>query len=156
MSPSCKNDVTAFRFRANDLGAAIARFPSLSAALFWANAHEESILAERIVSLGRRSARARTAHVLCEVIARLEIIGIEDPERLIVPISQDDFSDILGISIVHMNKTLRGLERDGVISFRNATLNVMDRARLEAEAGFESGYLHFTRRSDPRSLILEA
>lgn len=150
----CKTDVTAYRFRSNQLGAAIARHPSLSAALFWANSHEESMLAERIVSLGRRSARARTAHVLCEIITRLEIIGVEDAEQLIVPISQDDFSDILGISIVHMNKTLRGLERDGVISFRNALLVVMDRPRLEVEAGFEAGYLHFTQRKDARLTLL--
>jgi len=148
---SCKTDVTAYRFASNELGDAIGRYPALSAALFWANAHEESMLAERIVSLGRRSARARTAHVLCEFISRLEIVGVEDIERLIIPISQDDFADILGISIVHMNKTLRALERDGVISFRNALLMVMNRDRLEAEAGFEAGYLHFTRRMDSRS-----
>lgn len=146
---SCKTDVTAYRFRADELSAAISRHPALSAALFWVNAHEESMLAERIVSLGRRSARARTAHVLCEIITRLEIIGIEDAEQLIVPISQDDFADILGISIVHMNKTLRGLEHDGVISFRNSMLIIMDRPRLTAEAGFEDGYLHFTRRKKP-------
>ncbi len=147
---SCKTDVSAYRFSGDLLGEAISRRPSLSAALFWANTHEESMLAERIVSLGRRSARARAAHVLCEIIARMEIIGIEDAERLIVPMSQEDFADVLGISIVHMNKTLRGLERDGVIAFRNAILAVMDRDRLEAEAGFEAGYLHFTRRADAR------
>lgn len=147
---SCKTDVAAFRFPGDQLSDAISRHPSLYAALFWANAHEESMLAERIVSLGRRSARARAAHVLCEIIARMEIIGIDDAQRLIVPMSQDDFADVLGISIVHMNKTLRGLERDGVIAFRNAILLVMDRKRLEAEAGFEAGYLHFTRRTDAR------
>ncbi len=147
---SAKTDVVAFRFDAGELGRALAVDPRLSAALFWVNAHEESMLAERIVSLGRRSARQRVAHVLCEFVARLEIIGIEDPERVAIPISQTDFSDILGISLVHTNKTLRALERDNVITFRNAVLMVLDRARLEAEAGFEAGYLHFTRRTDRR------
>lgn len=145
---SCKSDVTAYRFSSSQLGAALSRDAILSSALFWANAHEESMLAERIVSLGRRSARQRTAHVLCEFMARLEIIGIEDVAQLAIPLSQDEFSDILGISIVHMNKTLRALERDGILSFRNAMLMVMDRDKLEAEAGFEKGYLHFTRRTD--------
>lgn len=144
----CKTDVRAFRFSSARLGTALARDPRLGTALIWANAYEESMLAERIVSLGRRSARARTAHVLCEIVSRLEIIGVDEVEKMIVPISQEEFADILGISVVHVNKTLRGLERDGVLSFRNAVLTIMDRRKLEFEAGFEKGYLHFTRRDD--------
>jgi len=145
---SCKTDIAAYRLPADRLGNALTRDAMLSAALFWVNAHEESLLAERIVSLGRRSARQRTAHVLCELMSRLEIIGFSDPERFVVPMSQEEFADILGISIVHMNKTLRAFERDGVISFRNSLLLVLDRIKLEQEAGFESGYLQFTRRAD--------
>lgn len=145
---SCKTDVAAFRLPADRLGNALSRDAMLSAALFWVNAHEESLLAERIVSLGRRSAKQRTAHVLCELISRLEIIGITDPEMFVIPMSQEEFADILGISVVHMNKTLRTFEREGVISFRNAILMVRDRKKLEIEAGFDNGYLHFARRED--------
>lgn len=145
---TCKTDIAAFRLSSARLGKALTRNAMLSAALFWVNAHEESLLAERIVSLGRRSARQRTAHVICELIARLEITGIVNVEQLLIPISQEDFSDILGISIVHTNKTLRALERDGILSFRNAVLMVHDRKRLEQEAGFDDGYIQFTRRTD--------
>ena len=145
---SCKTDIAAYRLPADRLGNALTRDSMLSAALFWVNAHEESLLAERIVSLGRRSARQRTAHVLCELMSRLEIIGITDPEKFVIPMSQEEFADILGISVVHMNKTLRAFERDGVISFRNSLLLVLDRLKLEQAAGFESGYLQFTRRTD--------
>lgn len=148
---SCKTDIAAYRLPADLLGNALSRDPMLSAALFWVNAHEESLLAERIVSLGRRSARQRTAHVLCELMARLEIIGVTDPEKFIIPMSQEEFADILGISIVHMNKTLRAFEREGILSFRNALLLVLDRTKLEEAAGFEGGYLQFTRRTDRRA-----
>lgn len=148
---SCKTDIAAYRLPADRLGTALSRDAMLSAALFWVNAHEESLLAERIVSLGRRSAKQRTAHVLCELMSRLEIIGVTDPEKFVIPISQEEFSDILGISVVHMNKTLRAFERDGVISFRNALLLVRDRQKLEQAAGFESGYLQFTRRTDRKA-----
>ena len=144
----CKTDVSAFKFSGDELGATLSSDPMLAAALFWVNAHEESLLAERIVSLGRRSARQRTAHVLCEFLSRLEVIGVENLEEVIIPLSQDEFSDILGISIVHMNKTLRALARDGILTFRNSLLVVLDRGKLEAEAGFDGGYLHFTRRED--------
>lgn len=145
---SCKTDLVAYRFSAEKLGSALTRHAILSSALFWVNAHEESLLAERIVSLGRRSARERAAHILCEIISRLEIAGVGDVFRLFIPLSQTDFADILRISLVHMNKTLRRLEQDQIISFRNATLRVLDRERLEQEAGFDSGYVQFTRRTD--------
>ncbi|MEM6941925.1 MAG: Crp/Fnr family transcriptional regulator [Pseudomonadota bacterium] len=144
----CQTDVRTYRFSSDRLGQALAQNAILSAALFWVNAHEESLLAERIVSLGRRSARQRTAHVICELVSRLEIAGVEDVTQLLIPLSQVDFADVLGISIVHMNKTLRSLERDQILTFRNATLRVQDRARLEAEAGFDDGYIQFTRRND--------
>ena len=73
---------------------------------------------------------------------------ITDVDQFIIPLSQEDFSDILGISLVHMNKTLRALERDQILSFRKGVLRVLDRARLEMEAGFDDGYIQFTRRND--------
>lgn len=146
----CKTPIVAYRFDSRELSREFHAHGELAAALFWANAQEESILAERIVSLGRRTARERIAHVLCEFIARLELIGLDDIERLIIPISQDEMSDILGISIVHTNKTLRALERDEIISFRNSVLVVKNHQLLRREAGFEGGYLHFTQRTDVR------
>ena len=143
-----KTDILAFRFDPRELSEALKSDASLAAALFWVNTQEESILAERIVSLGRRNARQRVCHVLCEFISRLEIIGVADASQLVIPLSQEEFSDILGISVVHANKTLKALERDEIISFRNAILMVQDRVALEREAGFEDGYLHFTRRAD--------
>lgn len=134
----------------------IGTFPSFAAALFWVDAHEESILAERVVSLGARSARERTAHVLCEFVTRMEIVGVSDLTSIIMPISQNDFSDILGMSLVHMNKTLRSLENDGVIAFRNEILTVNDMDALQHIAGFDSGYLHFTDRKDRVSRLKQS
>lgn len=146
----CKTAVTAFRVEPAALREALRDQPELASALMWVNAHEESMLAERIVSLGRRSARARAAHVLCEFVARLEIIDQISFPELAIPISQEDFSDILGISLVHTNKVLRALDRDGVIAFRMGMLMIHDRKALERIAGFDDGYLHFTRRDDLR------
>ncbi len=142
-----RTHVTAYRVAPQRAREAFHSVPNLSAALFWANAHEESMLAERIVSLGRRSARVRTAHVLCEFVARLEILDEVSFPELAIPISQEDFSDILGISLVHMNKVLRALDREGVITFRNGMLMLHDRRQLQRIAGFDAGYLHFTRRT---------
>jgi CRP-like cAMP-binding protein len=140
-----KTEVTAYFIHKDDLRAVLGRDPMLAAAIFWVTAHEEAMLAERIVSLGRRSVRVRTAHVLCEFISRLEIIDAELADEVLIPLTQEDFSDILGTSLVHTNKTLRSLDRDGIIQFRQGLLRINDRRELERTAGFERGYLHFTR-----------
>lgn len=140
-----KTEVQAYFVDAERLRRVLGRDPGLSAAIFWVSAHEESMLAERIVSLGRRSVRARTAHVLCEFISRLEIIDETMVDEILIPLTQEDFADILGTSLVHTNKTLRGLDRDGIIQFRQGLLRISDRHGLARTAGFDSGYLHFTR-----------
>lgn len=140
-----KTEVQAFYISPDRLRAVLGRDPGLAAAIFWVSTHEESMLAERIVSLGRRSVRARTAHVLCEFISRLEILDDRMVDELLIPLTQEDFADILGTSLVHTNKTLRGLDRDGIIQFRQGLLRINDRRALERTAGFERGYLHFTR-----------
>jgi CRP-like cAMP-binding protein len=146
-----KTHLTAYFVERDVLRGVLGRDPELAAAIFWVSAHEESILAERIVSLGRRSVRVRTAHVLCEFISRLEIIDGDHGNEMLIPLTQEDFADILGTSLVHTNKTLRSLDRDGIIQFRQGLLRVIDRRQLERTAGFERGYLHFTRVRPPRA-----
>jgi CRP-like cAMP-binding protein len=146
-----KTEVTAYLIEKEVLRGVLGRDPELAAAIFWVSAHEESILAERIVSLGRRSVRVRTAHVLCEFLSRLEILDEEMASEILIPLTQEDFADILGTSLVHTNKTLRSLDRDGIIRFRQGLLRIGDRRRLERTAGFERGYLHFTRIRSPRA-----
>lgn len=149
-----KTEVTAFLIEREVLRAVLGRDPDLAAAIFWVTAHEESMLAERIVSLGRRSVRVRTAHVLCEFISRLGIIDEAHANEVLIPLTQEDVADILGTSLVHTNKTLRSLDRDGIIQFRQGLLRISDRRRLEMTAGFERGYLHFTRDCPPRAAAI--
>jgi CRP-like cAMP-binding protein len=149
-----KTEVTAYYIERSVLRGVLGRDPDLAAAIFWVTAHEESILAERIVSLGRRSVRARTAHVLCEFISRLEMIDARHTDEILIPLTQEDFADILGTSLVHTNKTLRSLDREGIIQFRQGLLRIRDRQQLERTAGFEDGYLHFTRARPARAAAM--
>ncbi|MGF1501810.1 MAG: Crp/Fnr family transcriptional regulator [Paracoccaceae bacterium] len=140
-----KTPVETYHIEPDRLREVFRRDPDLAAAVLWVTAHEEAVLAERVVSLGRRGARMRAAHVLCEIIARIEVVEPINPERVMVPISQEEFADILGVSVVHANKTLRALDREGLIAFRNGILAVKDRPALERCAGFDNGYLHYGR-----------
>lgn len=143
---TAQTDVTAFPIAPEDLRAVLAADADLACALFWVSAREECILAERIVSLGRRSAKVRMAHVLSELVARISIVEDLEMNDIMMPMTQEDLADILGLSVVHTNKTLRALHREGILSFRNGILRLHDRNALERLAGFEDGYLHFTVR----------
>jgi CRP-like cAMP-binding protein len=132
------------------------RHPGLAEALVWANAHEEALLAERVVSLGRRDATQRLAHVLCEIVARLDLLqpdqaGMRHGDVLSLPLIQEDFADILGISVIHVVRTFKRLSEIGAVAYRSRRLVLSDLAKLRQVAGFESEYLHFTRRRDSRA-----
>jgi len=126
--------------------------PELALALSWTNAHEEALLAERITSLGRRTARQRMAHLFCELYRRVELLGLNEGNGLRLPITQDELADTLGLSAVHVNRTLRQLRAEQMISLDGQQLRIHDMKGLERVAGFDAGYLHFTEQRPSRFL----
>lgn len=80
---------------------------------------ERSILSERIVSLGRRTAYERTAHLLVELCARLDPENWEFGSHTELPVTQEMLADLLGLSLVHVNRTLRRLRKDGHVATGN-------------------------------------
>lgn len=134
------------------------RCPELSAAVRWCNAREESILMERLISLGRRSAYERTAHVLLELCRRLHLLGLAPRHRFHFPVTQQLLADVLGLSTVHVNRTLRQMQSDGlirVLTNRGMEMDIQDYDRLCHIAGFDDGYLHFTEISPAARRDLE-
>lgn len=141
---TAKTRVRAFAMDRQPFGALLSVDPTLAVALSWANAQEEAVLAERLTSLGRRSAQERIAHLFCELWRRLHLLGLTDNDRFPLPITQEDLADTLGLSAVHVNRTLRQLRSEGLIETGSNHVRVLSMAGLEAVAGFEDGYLHFT------------
>ncbi|MGY2052038.1 Crp/Fnr family transcriptional regulator [Methylobacterium sp. JK268] len=102
---------------------------------------EEATLRTWLANLGSRSALERTAHLFCEIGTRLRMIGLAQEAQVDLPMTQLDLSLTLGMSTVHMNRTLHELRRRGIADLRGRTLHLLDRARLEAVAEFDPGYL---------------
>jgi CRP-like cAMP-binding protein len=150
-----KTNVWLCRLEAEDFRTMMARHPGLAEALVWANAHEEALLAERVVSLGRRDATQRLAHVLCEIVARLELIERHHGDILSLPLIQEDFADILGISVIHVLRTFKRLAELGAVEYRSRKLVLLDTAKLRHIAGFENEYLYFSQRNDARRTAAE-
>jgi len=119
------------------------RHPGLAAAIAWTMGQEESILAERVVSLGRRDSLEKLAHALCELDARLSAIGQMRGRTIELPLNQEDFADILGISVIHVNRTFRRLSEDKTAEYRKGSIDLLDKQRLVEISSFDPNYLHF-------------
>ena len=94
---------------------------------------------ERMLSLGRRTARARLAHLMCEVAARG--VGEEPGHVYALPVTQNDLADLLGLSVVHVNRILQGLRRESLLEFSRGRLRILNVAELERVAAFDPTYL---------------
>lgn len=122
------------------------QFPRVRAALRWASLVEESIAREWIVNVGQRSAEARAAHLICETYCRMDALGLAQNLSFDFPLAQVELADALGISPVHVNRTLQDLRRKELIVLADRRLTILDLDGLTAVSGFDTGYLHLASR----------
>ncbi len=116
--------------------------PFVSVALWWSSLQQTAILRERIASIGRRDAHARIAHLVCEIFERLRLVGETVDHRYMLPVTQVELADALGMSEVHANRMLRRLQQEQLIGTDHRTINIPDLAALKTAAGFDARYLH--------------
>ena len=120
--------------------------PHLTRVFWFATNLDACIHREWEVSLGRRSAIERTAHLLCELRARLEVVGLADKTGFALPITQAELSECLGLTSVHVNRVLRDLRERGLCEFRSGRVTISDLGGLEAVAEFDPAYLYLEKR----------
>jgi len=119
--------------------------PHLARMLWFSTVLDASIQRETILSVGRRSAIARIAHLMCELSTRLGIIGLGDRRGFPLPIKQLDVADATGLTSVHVNRMLKQLRDEEIMTFRNGLVTIHDWDRLVATAEFDPIYLHIER-----------
>ena len=117
-------------------------YPHIGEALCWFGALENSMLAERNASLGRRSAQSHLAHLFCELLVRLTVVGQARGNEYTLPVTQEDMADVLGLTSVHLNRMLQGLKAGGLIERCSQNLVIRNWGALRREAGFKVDYLH--------------
>jgi hypothetical protein len=117
--------------------------PRIGAALWWCALQEEAISRERIVALGRRSARGRVAYLLCELVWRQRAVERGEDDAMRLPLTQVELADTLGLTSVHVNRIMRGFREDNLITLARRRLTLLDVERLQEIAGFNQDYLHF-------------
>lgn len=120
------------------------RHPNIARALRIARSVDEAVAREWLVSVGRRSARERLAHLFCELAVRLGAVGLADADGYELPLTQVALSDTMALTSVHVNRTLREMRREGLIELKGRRLVILDAERLRAVAEFDAAYLRQT------------
>ncbi len=123
--------------------------PALTRAFWWCSLVDEAVLREWIVNVGSRPAEQRIAHLFCELHARLKAVGLTSDGSFVLPITQTELGDTVGLTAVHANRSLRALREAGLVTFRDDIVQMNDMARLQAFAGFNPNYLHLNRKRQP-------
>ena len=121
-----------------DLDRLMAQYPTLGLALWRATMLETSISRQRLLNVSRRSALQRVAHLLCELLARREAIGINGA---IIPLTQIELADAAAISVVHINRIFQDLRKLGAVSRNSRAIEIVNRERLVELASFDGHYL---------------
>ncbi|MBU0585325.1 MAG: Crp/Fnr family transcriptional regulator [Alphaproteobacteria bacterium] len=131
-----------------DLTALTEKAPHLTRLLWLSTTVDAAIQREMIASIGRRTPLKHLCHLICELYLRFEVVGLAESGRFQLALTQSDVADVLGLSVVHTNRTIRALRATGFVSWRNFDIEIKDFERLADLAGFDPTYLSLV--SEPR------
>ena len=122
--------------------------PNVGMAMWHDTLVDGSIFREWIANVGRRDARTRVAHLLCEISLRLKVAGIGESTEYELPMTQEELADCVGLTPVHVNRTLKGLASENLIVRKSSRgIKIGDWRKLADAGDFDSNYLHLTDRT---------
>lgn len=111
------------------------RSPRIAASLFLSAQKERIALMEALAVMGQADASVRLAATLSGLFDRLEALGETDGDSFRLPLTQREIGEVLGITTVHANRTLRQLETTGLIARSDQRIRLIDREKLRRLAG---------------------
>lgn len=115
--------------------------PHLTRLLWLDTLVDGAIHREWIVAMGRRAKTSHLAHLVCELFMRLKVVNRTKGLSFRLPLTQAELADVLGLSVVHMNRIIRDLRKLGVINWVDHTLTIVDWDKLQEIAEFDPTYL---------------
>lgn len=134
-------DVLVYEAPASALVATIARSEHLARFFIAEEARHKAIILEHLTNLGRRNALGRTAHLLLELGARLQAVGLADETGYDCPLTQNDLADALGLTAIHVNRMLRELREADLLSFHKGKVEFLNANALRNLSGFDQDYI---------------
>ena len=147
--PNCNSfasitELSVFEVSGPALGKTLNTLPGLSGFFTRALARQNSIVTEHLTNAGRRSALVRTGHYLLELEARLAGFGEVTELGYDCPLTQHELADALGLTAIHVNRTLRELREHDLVSFRSGFVEFLNRLKLVKISGFDKEYLRIS------------
>ncbi len=128
------------------------RRPAVGKALWLETLVEGSISREWIMNIGRRDALTRMAHLLCEFAYRLDAVEIGPQCNYELPMTQEQLADAVGLTPVHVNRTLKALDAAGLTKRSKRSVIIVDLKKLADTGDFRSTYLHLPQHALPQHL----
>jgi CRP-like cAMP-binding protein len=116
--------------------------PRVGRAMWLDTLVDASIYREWVLNVGRRPALKRIAHLLCEFARRLEVAGLGTKDGYQFPMTQEQLADAVGLTPVHVNRTLKQLEAQDLIVRHKRFIEIPDWERLRTASDFNELYLH--------------
>lgn len=123
--------------------------PRIAHTLWMCNLVDAATLREWVLNVGQRHAEHRIAHLFCETYTRMKVVGLAPAKEFRLPIPQSALANTVGISDVHVNRSLRTLREKGLAKFHGGLVTIPDIRSLIDYAEFEPGYLHLRLRDQP-------
>jgi CRP-like cAMP-binding protein len=115
--------------------------PRLTGVLWRETLIDAATFREWVVNVGRRQAPARMAHLICELFVRHQAVGLVTDDSFEFPITQGELADAMGLSPVHVNRTLQELRGRGLIR-GGRHLTILDWEGLKQVGEFDPTYPH--------------
>ncbi len=128
-----------------DLKRITEKMPHLGRLLWLSTTIDAALHRAWIVALGRMSPLSHLAHFLCEIYMRLGVVNLTQEFSYRLPITQIDLADMLGLSVVHVNRTLQELRSTGLVSWNGQAVVIHDWDGLRAIAQFDASYLQLQK-----------
>lgn len=122
--------------------------PHLARMLWLLTLVDAAIYRRWLIAAGRKTSAGQIAHFLCEMYVRLSVTGKTEGLSFRLPLSQGELGDTMGLSVVHVNRTVRELRERGLIAWQGDEVRILDWPRLARLAEFDPAYLDL--RPSPR------
>jgi CRP-like cAMP-binding protein len=140
--------VTLLFFNHSAVDELVRRFPNLGRLLWRETVLDAAITRVWLFNLGRQPAVTHLAHFLCEMATKLAVVGLVDGQSFPFPLTQEQVSDALGLSNVHVNRSLQTLRREGLLEWKAGTITIRDWRGLATLGEFDPAYLHIVGEVD--------
>lgn len=127
--------------RHEEIRAITERAPHLTRLLWMLTTVDAAIQRRMTALMGRHTPLERLGHLLCEMYVRMEAVGLAQEHQFELPVTQAVLADLLGLSVVHTNRTVQDLRATGLVSWNQHDIRIHDFPKLAKLSGFDAAYL---------------